>query len=114
MVHVRLLGTVRVGVEIRGGITHPGYKHLVIGCVAEKMIPWRSFSYRWHPRAIDGTFNDSAEPRTLVEFTLEESPVGTALTGVESGFDHIPLARQAEVLDGNEGCSAAQMNALGA
>ena len=38
----------------------------------------------------------SAEPMTLVEFTLEEAEGGTALTIVESGFDRIPLARRAE------------------
>lgn len=95
------------GVEIRGRLTHPGYTHLMIGVVVEKVIPERYFSYRWHPHAIDPTRDYSAEPRTLVEFTLEESPAGAVLTLVESGFDHIPLARQAEALKGNEVCRAA-------
>jgi hypothetical protein len=38
----------------------------------------------------------SAEPTTLVEFILEETEGGTAVTIVESGFDRIPLARRAE------------------
>jgi uncharacterized protein YndB with AHSA1/START domain len=38
----------------------------------------------------------SAEPTTLVEFMLEDTEDGTAVTIVESGFDRIPLARRAE------------------
>jgi uncharacterized protein YndB with AHSA1/START domain len=38
----------------------------------------------------------SAEPRTLVEFRLEDAEGGTLLTVVESGFDQIPEPRRAE------------------
>jgi uncharacterized protein YndB with AHSA1/START domain len=41
--------------------------------------------------------------RTVVTFTLEETPDGTRLTVVESGFDRIPLARRAEAFRMNEG-----------
>ena len=100
------------GVEIRGSITHPGYEHLIIGSVVEKMIPERYFSYRWHPHAIDPTHVYSAEPMTPVEFTLEESPAGTVLTIVESGFERIRLARQADALKGNDVGWTAQVNAI--
>lgn len=50
----------------------------------------------------------SAEPTTLVEFTLDESDGSTVLTIVESGFDRIPLARRAEAFRMNEGGWTAQ------
>jgi uncharacterized protein YndB with AHSA1/START domain len=44
----------------------------------------------------------SAEPTTLVEFTLADTEGGTAITIVESGFDGIPLARRAEAFRMND------------
>ncbi len=101
------------GVEIKGRITHPGYEHLVIGLLVEKMEPERYFSYRWHPHAVDPTHDYSREPRTLVEFTLEESAGGTTLTVAESGFEGIPLTRRAEALKGNDSGWAHQVTAIG-
>lgn len=69
----------------------------------EKMEPERLFSFRWHPHAIDPNVDYSAEPTTLVEFTLEEAEGGVMLTIVESGFDRIPLARRAEAFAANNG-----------
>jgi hypothetical protein len=63
----------------------------------------RYFSFRWHPGAIDPKIDYSQEPKTLVEFRLEESAEGTILTIVESGFDRIPLARRAEAFRLNDG-----------
>lgn len=40
--------------------------------------------------------NDSKKPTTLVEFRLEDTPEGTQLTVVESGFDRIPVGRRDE------------------
>jgi uncharacterized protein YndB with AHSA1/START domain len=58
----------------------------------------------------------SAEPTTLVEFTLEEAEGGggTALTIVESGFDRIPLARRSEAFRMNDGGWAGQIKNLAA
>ena len=69
----------------------------------DRIEPERLFSFRWHPYAIDPAIDYSREPTTLVEFTLEERPDGTALTVTESGFDGIPLARRAEAFTANEG-----------
>jgi uncharacterized protein YndB with AHSA1/START domain len=63
----------------------------------------RLFSFRWHPFAIDPTFDYSKEPTTLVVFELEEAAGGTLLTITESGFDRIPLARRAQAFTSNEG-----------
>ena len=67
----------------------------------ERIEPERLFSYRWHPGDPNGDY--SAEPMTLVEFTLEDAGTDTRLTIVESGFDKIPLARRAEAFRMNDG-----------
>ena len=68
----------------------------------DRIEPERYFSYRWHPYAVDPNVDYSAEPATLVEFTLEEAGGGTVLRIVESGFDRIPVARRAEAFRMNE------------
>jgi len=69
----------------------------------DRIEPERLFSFRWHPYAIDPAVDYSAEPTTLIEFTLQEAPDGTMLTVTESGFDRIPLARRAEAFTANDG-----------
>ena len=93
---VKLESPFKEGKTIRGRMLHPGYEHVTLEMMIEKIEPERYFSYRWHPYAIDPKVDYSQEPKTLVEFTLEEVDGATALTIVESGFDRIPLARRAE------------------
>lgn len=93
---VNLEGEFAEGRTIRGRITHPGYEHVTVEMLVERIEHERYFSYRWHPHALDPAVDYSAEPTTLVEFILEEAEGGTAVTIVESGFDRIPLARRAE------------------
>ena len=69
----------------------------------EKIEPMRSFSFRWHPGAVDPAIDYSQEPTTLVEFELEDAPGGTLLTITESGFDQLPPARRADAYASNEG-----------
>lgn len=99
---VNLDGEFAEGATIRGRITHPGYEHVTVEMQVERIEPERYFSYRWHPNPIDPTVDYSAEPTTLVEFTLEETDGGTAITIVESGFDRIPLARRADAFRMND------------
>jgi uncharacterized protein YndB with AHSA1/START domain len=68
----------------------------------EKMEPERLFSFNWHPYAVDPGVDYSAEPATLVAFTLEEVADGVMLTVTESGFDGIPLACRAKAFTANE------------
>ena len=91
------------GATVRGHITHPGYQHLTMELIVERMEPESYFAYRWHPYAIDPNVDYSHEPATLVEFRLEDAGEGTTLTIVESGFDRIPLARRTEAFKMNEG-----------
>ena len=109
---VRLQSDFAEGATIRGQITHPNYEHVTMEVVVERMEPEQYFSYRWHPYAVDPNTDYSDEPRTLVEFRLEESGDGTVLTIIESGFDRIPLARRAEAWRMNEGGWTAQVRNL--
>ncbi len=99
---MNLEGEFAEGATIRGRITHPGYEHVTVDMLVERIDPERYFSYRWHPYAIDPAVDYSAEPTTLVEFSLEDTEGGTVLTIVESGFDRIPLARRAEAFRMND------------
>jgi uncharacterized protein YndB with AHSA1/START domain len=85
------------GKAVRGQVTYPGYEHIAMEVLIEKMIPEQILSWRWHPAAIDPSIDYSLEPMTLVVFELKEAQGGTLLTVIESGLDAIPLARRADV-----------------
>ncbi len=99
---VILEGPFQAGARVRGQITVKGYEHVRLEITVERMEPERFFSYRWHPYAVDPAVDYSAEPTTLVEFTIQEVGAGTELTVVESGFDRIPAARRAEAFRMND------------
>jgi len=100
---VKLDGVFAEGATVRGRITYPGYEHLTMEMVVERIEPERLFAYRWHPAATDPEVDYSSEPMTLVEFRLEEANGGTRLKIVESGFDRVPAARRAEAFRMNDG-----------
>jgi uncharacterized protein YndB with AHSA1/START domain len=106
---VKLEGPFVPGQRVKGPITYPGYEHLIMDVVVEKVEPERLISFRWHPNAVEKGVDYDAEPTTLVEFRLEEVPGGTELTITESGFDRIPASRRAEAFRGNEGGWTEQM-----
>jgi uncharacterized protein YndB with AHSA1/START domain len=85
------------GKPVRGQVTYPGYEHIAMEVLIEKIVPEQLLSWRWHPAAIDPSVDYSQEPMTLVVFELKEEGGGTLLTVVESGLDKIPLARRADV-----------------
>jgi uncharacterized protein YndB with AHSA1/START domain len=85
------------GKHIQGKITYPGYEHLSMDVLIERIVPEQLLSWRWHPAAIDPKVDYSQEPTTLVEFELKEIDGDTMLSVVESGLDKIPLARRADV-----------------
>src|SRR5438445_7763289 len=109
---VKLEGAFTEGRAIRGRMAIPGYEHVTLEMLVERIEPERYFSYRWHPYAVDPAVDYSAEPTTLVEFTLEETDGGTALTIVESGFDRLPLARRAEAFRMNDNGWTGQIKQL--
>lgn len=100
--------TFKPGQWAKGRVTYPGYEHLTMEILIERMEEGRLLSWRWHPGAVD--VKDVAdEPMTLVVFTLEDVPEGTLLKVVESGFDTIPIARRASAFRDNEGGWTEQM-----
>jgi uncharacterized protein YndB with AHSA1/START domain len=99
---VKLEGPFVAGQVAEGFITWPGYEHLRMEVVVQKIEPERYFSYTWHPYALDPKVDYSKETPTLVEFTLEKSATGTVLRVTESGFDKIPASRRAEAFRMNE------------
>ena len=92
-----------------GQITHPGYEHLRMTIVVQKIEPERLFSYTWHPYAVDAKKDYSKETPTLVEFRLEKIAGGTLLVVTESGFDKIPSDRRLEAFRKNDNGWAQQM-----
>jgi uncharacterized protein YndB with AHSA1/START domain len=106
---VKLEGPFVAGQIAQGYITWPGYEHLRMEVVVQKIEPERYFSYTWHPYALDPKVDYSKEAPTLVEFTLEKSAVGTVLRVTESGFDKIPASRRAEAFRMNDNGWAQQL-----
>ena len=100
------------GATVFGRLTIPGYDHITLEIQVEKVEPEGYFSYRWHPYPMDPAIDYTAEPTTLVEFWLEETADGTAITIIESGFDRLPASRRAEAFRMNEAGWAGQSGKL--
>jgi uncharacterized protein YndB with AHSA1/START domain len=67
----------------------------------EAVEPQRRLAFRWHPYGLEEGVDDTEEPTTLVEFTLEEVAEGVLLRIVESGFDTLPANRRTSAFEGN-------------
>jgi uncharacterized protein YndB with AHSA1/START domain len=106
---VALEGPFVSGQAARGRILHPGYEHVVMEVVVQKIEPMQLFSYTWHPYAVDPNVDYSGETPTLVEFRLEKTATGTLLRVTESGFENIPAHRRAEAFRMNDGGWAQQV-----
>lgn len=100
------------GATVLGRLTIPNYEHVSLEIRVERIEPEGYFSYRWHPGAIDPDVDYSAEPTTLVEFRLDETAGGTAITITESGFDRLPSSRRAEAFRMNDAGWDGQGNKL--
>jgi uncharacterized protein YndB with AHSA1/START domain len=100
------------GKTVQGTVTYPGYEHLTMEIMIERVVPQQLLSWRWHPAAIDPKVDYSQEPTTLVVFELHEVDGGTMLTVVESGLDKIPLARRADVFRMNSSGWDQQMESI--
>lgn len=106
---VELQGPFVVGQPVKGKVTSPGYTHLTMEVLVERLEAETSFAFRWHPNAVEPGVDYSAEPMTLVEFRLEEAAGGTRLTIVESGFDRVPAHRRDEAFRMNASGWQAQL-----
>jgi uncharacterized protein YndB with AHSA1/START domain len=105
----RMVGEFRAGKTVTGRITNPGHEHLELELEVVRMEPERLFSFRWHPYAVDPKVDYASEPTTLVEFHLADSPGGTRLTVIESGFDALPAERREVAFRMNSGGWEAQL-----
>ena len=94
-----IVGT-KVNAEV--GKAQKEYEGMSGEITIERIEPERLFSFRWHPFAVERGVDYSAEPTTLIVFTLEETPDGVLLTVTESGFDQIPLERRSKAFTANE------------
>lgn len=104
---VRFDGAFEPGKAMTGKITSPGYEHVTFNCQIVKLEAPHHFSMHWHPYAVDPSVDYSQEPMTLVSIELSQAPGGTLLRVVESGFEHIPVARRAQAFRMNgEGWAA--------
>ena len=106
---VTLDGEFTVGQPIQGKLDNTKYAHVAFEMIVETVKPETVFSYRWRPFAMETDVDYSAEPRTLVAFTLEDRDGGTLLTVVESGFDGIPATRRVKAFEMNTQGWAGQM-----
>ncbi|MFL6733980.1 MAG: SRPBCC family protein [Sphingomicrobium sp.] len=93
---VALDGPFAAGTPSTGHMTIKGYEHIAWNADVITMEPTHRFAYRWRPYALDPNVDYSAEPKTLVEFTLSEENEGTRLIVTESGFNGIPAHRRDE------------------
>ena len=62
---VKMEGPFVPGRASRGKITHPGYEHITLEAVVQKMEAEKVFSFTWHPYAVDSGVDYSKEPPTL-------------------------------------------------
>jgi uncharacterized protein YndB with AHSA1/START domain len=106
---VTLEGEFAAGQPIHGKHDNAKYAHIAFEVIVDTIRPETLFSYHWRPFAIEADVDYSAEPRTLVTFTLEDRDGGTLLTVVESGFDGIPAARRALAFEMDSKGWASQM-----
>lgn len=106
---VKMDGPFVPGRPADGQLTYPGYEHVRLQTVVQKMEPEKLFSFTWHPYALDLKVDYSKETPTLVEFRLEKIPTGTLLVVTESGFDKVPADRRVEAFRMNDSGWAEQM-----
>ena len=110
---VKLDGPFVAGQKSTGHITYPGYEHVKWEATVQKMEPERVFSFTWsHPRSIDKakySADYSNDPKTLVEFRLEQTAKGTLLVLTESGFESVPADWRLEAFRRNDGGWTEQM-----
>jgi uncharacterized protein YndB with AHSA1/START domain len=106
LVHARLVGS-----EVDADVAKAQQAHgdFTFEIAVERVEPERLLAFWWRPATPESAGDASANPATLVTFTLEETADGVRLTVVESGFDRIPIERRAQAFSSNEQGWAIQM-----
>jgi uncharacterized protein YndB with AHSA1/START domain len=109
---VELEGRIEPGARVEMVTTARNFEGIRFFIDIEKVVPERTYSWRWHPGVPQPDVDYSKEPATLVTFTLEDAESGTLVTVEETGFDAIPAARRAAVLAENTRGWEIQMRSL--
>src|SRR5258706_13188034 len=73
---VKLEGAFTEGQSVRGRLSIPGYEHVTLELLVDRIDPERYFAYRCHHYAVDTAVDYSTEPMTLGEFHLEDTDGG--------------------------------------
>src|SRR5437899_4994904 len=58
---VKLESPFTEGKPVRGRLSIPGYEHVMLEMLVERIDPERYFAYRWHPYAVDLAVDRSEE-----------------------------------------------------
>jgi hypothetical protein len=98
-----------VGKTVRGRITHPGYEHVTLELVVERMEPEKLFSYRWHPYAVDPKIDYIARADDAGRVPAREGARGHAAHGRRVRIRQDPAGRRDEAFRMNSGGWAAQI-----
>jgi uncharacterized protein YndB with AHSA1/START domain len=80
-------------------------------CTIAKVEPETCLSFDWIPYELSPGEDAAKQPRTHVEFLLEETPTGTRLTVSESGFAKLPADKQYKRTENAQGW-AVQVHAI--
>lgn len=77
---------------MRGRVTHPGYEHLAMDPLVDRVEPERLLSFSRRPNAVDPEGDGSGEPMTRVTIKTHDASRGTQVTVVETGLNRFPCA----------------------
>jgi len=73
---VKLQGTFTAGAQVQGQITQAGYEHVKLNFTIDRIDPEHSFSYRWHPYAIDPRSTTPVSRPRWLSFTWKSTKEG--------------------------------------
>ncbi len=100
---VDMKGTFKPGGKITGKVNAKEYEKMKFAMEIDEMVPQNLFSWNWHPFPADPNYDYSEEAMTHISFELKDSPGGTMLNVMESGFDKLSPARRKEAFEMNSG-----------
>ncbi len=109
---VRLDQPFEPGGASTGRMTIPGLEHVRWHARILTMQENKSLSFTWPPYVDDATLDLSQEPWLTTEFTLTETPEGTVVKVVESGFAGLSPEIRSKARTGNVDGWDFQMNNL--
>jgi len=105
-----LLDPIKPGAVVRARVQWQGKDQIEPFFQVEAIEPEHRFAFRWTPDEMDPALSYEDQPKTLVEFLLEEVDGGTLVTQRESGYDKIPGARREWMFRNDRGWTAQMLN----